>query len=255
MLLLIALAIVACGSATSANGDSAGGQFTEADDACVEFYTAAAASVEEEPLYMRRFADRISELGYVDAGSILSDLADQWDVGVWDGEHDEVWQSGIWAQAGSLLGAAGAIRCTDLAEWWGIDGYEGEPKQAEMQQRQEGIWDEIGLRDYFLLIAGRGDSGEDLTQVHVKVEDGEVTSVSEVDPGPLDSDALPKSVDEVYAMMDDQDVIQATYDLVWSVPRSLELADGHWYFVKLDTETFPEPIVQLDTPDSGMEGG
>lgn len=204
---------------------------------------------------MRRFADRITELGYADAGSILSDLADQWDVGVWDGDHDEVWQSGIWAQAGSLLGLAGAVRCTDLAEWWGIDGYEGEPEPAEMQQRQAGIWDEIGLHDYFLLIAGRADGGEDLTQVHVKVEDGEVTSVSEVDPGPFDVDALPRSVDDVYAMMDERDVVQATYDLVWSVPRSVELADGHWYFVKLDTESFPEPIVEYDTSDSGMEGG
>lgn len=255
MFLLLALATVACGTTTSTNGGSGRGQFTDADEACVEFYRAAASSLEEEPVYMRRFADRITELGYTDAGSILSSLADQWEVGVWEGEHDEVWQSAIWAEAGSLLGSAGAVRCADLAEWWGIDGYEGEPEPAEMQQRQAGIWDDIGLENYFLLVAGSEEGREGLTQVHVKVEGGEVTSVSEADPGLLSADDLPRSVDDVYALMEDQNVVQATYDLVWSVPRSVALADGQWLFVQLDTEIFPEPIVELDTPDSGIEGG
>lgn len=127
--------------------------------------------------------------------------------------------------------------------------------RPKCSNEQAGIWDDIELDDYFLLVAGGEDGKEGLTQIHLKVEDGEVASVSEIDPGPLNVDDLPRSVDDVYAMMEDQDVVQVTYDLVWSVPRSVELVDGHWLFVKLDTEKFPEPIVELDTPDSELGDG
>jgi hypothetical protein len=255
-LLLVGLAIVACGSATPAADDYSGPrQFTAADEACVDFYRAAQDSVEEEPVYMRRFAERISELGYTDAGEILTGLADEWDVGIWNEANPELRMSAQWAEAGALLGSAGAIRCTDLAEWWGIEGYEGEPDPTEMMERQESIWHDLGPSDYFLLIAGQLEGQEDLTQVHVRIEDGEVTSVIEVDSGPMDVGDLPRSVDELYSIMQDEEFSHATYDLVWSVPRSVGLADGRRLFLRLDTDTFPEPIIELDTPETEHESG
>lgn len=86
---------------------------------------------------------------------ILDDLASQWEVGIWEGDQDEVWQSGIWAEAGRLLGEQGAIRCQDLAEWWGIDGYDGEPEPSEMLQRQAQIWRSARPAEYYVLFVGR----------------------------------------------------------------------------------------------------
>lgn len=52
-------------------------------------------------------------------------------------------------------GEAGKLRCTDLAEWWGIDGYEDEPDPFEMLTRQKRIWEENGLDNYYLLVAAK----------------------------------------------------------------------------------------------------
>jgi len=130
----------ACGSAAASNLDVEPATFTEAGKACVDFYRSAQESVEEEAVYMREFADRMANLDHDDAAVVLSDLADQWEVGTWEAGQDEVRQSAQWAEAGELLGAAGAVRCADLAEWWGIDGYVGEPNSEEMLERQASIW-------------------------------------------------------------------------------------------------------------------
>lgn len=246
---IIGALLAACGSIGGSDPDVVPVEFTEVDEACVDFYRSAQESVEEEPVYMRAFADRIADLGHDAPAAVLSDLADQWEVGVWEPGEDEVWQSAQWAQAGELLAAAGAVRCADLAEWWGIDGYEGELDPQVMLERQASIWASIDVDSYFLLVAG-GAEGEDLTQIHVQVQAGEVSSVSEIESGSADVDGLPHSVDEVYSILMEEETIGITYDLVWSVPRTVQLSNGDRLIVVIDIEKFPEPI-----PTFGEEMG
>ena len=89
-----ALLLASCG----APAHSTSAEMTEAEVACVDFYRSVEESTEEEATYMRVLADRIAEAGHPEAAAVLSDLADQWEVGVWEGEQDEVWQSGLWAK-------------------------------------------------------------------------------------------------------------------------------------------------------------
>ncbi len=252
-LVVACILLASCGLADSSAIGVRSAVFTEADAACVDFYRSAQTSVEEEAVYMRVFADRIADLGYDDAAVVLSDLADQWEVGVWEAGQDEVWQSALWAEAGEMLGAAGAIRCVDLAEWWGIDGYNGEPNPKEMLTRQAGIWVKAGLDDYFLLVA-MGVEGGNLTQIHVKVEDGQPTSVSEVASGSIDVKDLPLSVDEVYSMLLNRNASHIEYNLVLSAPRLMHMADGREIIVVVDTEHFPEPIQEYDVPEGEQLG-
>ena len=110
---------------------------TEAGQACVDFYRAHQESNLDQPIYIRSFADRIEELGFHDASVVLSDLADQWEIGVWQGDEIEK-EKALWVEAGALLAAAGATHCADLSEWSGDDGYAGEPDPDEMLERQAG---------------------------------------------------------------------------------------------------------------------
>lgn len=261
MKLLVLMASVALGTLLSACGSGAGSDldvepaiFTEAGEACVDFYRSAQESVEEEAVCMREFADRIAALGHDDAAVVLSDLADQWEVGTWEAGQDEVWQSALWAEAGELLGAAGAVRCADLAEWWGIHGYEGEPNPEEMLQRQASIWVANDLDDYYLLVAA-GHDGGDLTQAHIRIQGGEVTSVSEIDPGSVAVDELPHSVDQIYSILLDGNAADVRYDLVWSAPRTLQMTDRTHLIVVVDDVQFPKRIVEFDVPDyEGVSG-
>ncbi len=268
LLFLVAVGLAAaCGETRAVSTTSAGAApipdilldpvtFIEADEACVDFYRSAAASVEEEQLYMRRLADRITDLGHVEAAAVLDDLAGQWEVGVWEGEEDEVWQSGLWAQAGRLLAEQGAIRCADLAEWWGIDGYEGEPDPEELVRRQAQIWRSSRPADYYLLVVA-GHSGQVPTQVQVHVVGRDVVESTVVVDGALAADDLPLSVEELYSDLLDS-IDQETgryevqrYDLANSVPAATQMHD---LFIRLfvDPERFPPPVeVHMDTEEGG----
>lgn len=225
-------------------------ELSEAGDACVEFHRSAAASVEEEQLHMRRLADRIADLGHADAAVILDDLAQQWEVGVWEGEQDEVWQSGLWAQAGRLLADAGAIRCTDLAEWWGIDGYEGEPDDDELLRRQAQIWRSSRPSEYYLLVVG-GRIGEEPTQVHAHVIGSEVVGSAVAMQGPLGSGELPLSVEQLYSWLFSEEHRVGRYDLAHSVPAVVQIDDVVLQ-VLFDADNFPSPIeVYLDVEQAG----
>jgi hypothetical protein len=229
-------------------------EFTEADEACVDFYRSVQESVEEEAVYMREFANRISELGHDEAAVILSDLAGQWEVGTWEAGQDEAWQSALWADAGALLGSAGAVRCTDLAEWWGIDGYEGEPDPEEMLERQASIWSAIGVDDYYLLVARRGETS-DLTQAHVQIKSGEPAAISEIDSGSYALDDLPETVDEAYSMLLNGDASSPSYDLVWSAPRTMQMKDGSTIVLIVDAEQYPEPLEELGELEGEAHSG
>jgi hypothetical protein len=224
-------------------------QFNEADDACVDFYRSAAESREAEHRFIRRLADRVDSLGHNDAAVILDDLADQWDVGVWEGDQDEVWQSGLWAHAGRLLADGGAVRCADLAEWWGIDGYEGEPDPGEMLHRQARIWESGRPDEYYLLVAANRPSSLP-TQVYARIVGDQVEELRLVESGSVAVDAMPLSVEEVYRRLLDAEHQVDRYDLVVSAPAVFELG-GTRFVVVVDLDRFPTLIDTDATEDAG----
>jgi hypothetical protein len=225
-------------------------ELSEAGDACVEFHRSAAASVEEERRYMRRLADRIADLGHQEAAVILDDLARRWETGVWEGEQDEVWQSGLWAEAGRLLAGAGAIRSADLAQWWGIDGYEGEPDDDELLRRQAEIWRSSRPSEYYLLVVG-GRIGEEPTQVHAHIVGSEVVGSAVAVQGPLGSGELPLSVEQLYSRLLSEEARVERYDLADSFPAVVQVGDVVLQ-VLFDSDDFPPPIeVYLDAEETG----
>jgi len=225
-------------------------ELAEAGDACVEFHRSAAASVEEEQLYMRRLADRIADLGHSEAAVILDDLANQWKSGTWEGEQDEVWQSGLWAEAGRLLSAEGAIRCADLAEWWGIDGYEGQPGPNELLRRQAQIWRSSRPSEYYVLVVG-GRLGEPPTQVHAHVVGSEVVGSAVAEQGLLGSGELPLSVEQLYSWLLDEEHRVDRYDLANAAPAVMQVGDV-FLQVFVDPDDFPPAVeVQLDVEETG----
>ncbi len=221
----------------------------------MDFYRSVEESTEEEATYMRVLADRIAEAGHTDAAAVLSDLADQWEVGVWEGEQDEVWQSGLWAEAGQLLGEAGELRCTDLAEWWGVDGYDGEPDPIEMLNRQASIWRDNGLDMYYLLVAGKTDSDERFTQILVKITNGEVDDVIEVETTSLDPSSLPKTIDAYYELIFDLNARVGSFNLLHAYPERAWVSDGTEYLVTLDLSDYPDALEYFDTLQGGEEKG
>jgi hypothetical protein len=214
---------------------------TEAGSACVDFYRAAKESNLEEPIYIRSFADRIEELGLHDAAVVLSDLADQWEVGVWQGDEIET-ERAQWVEAGALLAADGATHCADLGEWKGDDEYAGEPDPDQMLERQAGIWLGNGLADYHLLVAGGSLPTENLTQIQVRVEGGRPTDISEVVVGNAEVADLPKTVEEVYRLLLDQHPDVTSYDLVLAVPRVVVMPNDTVLYVEVDTNQHPAPL-------------
>jgi hypothetical protein len=214
---------------------------TEVGQACVDFYKAAQESNLEEPIYVRSFADRIEELGLHDAAVVLSDLSDQWEIGVWQGDEIEK-EKAQWVEAGALLADVGATHCADLAEWKGDDGYAGEPDPDGMLERQAGIWLGNGLTDYYLLVAGGSLPTENLTQVQVLVEGGRPTDISEVVAGNSDVADLPKTVGELYRMLLDRRPDVTSYDLVLAVPRVVVFPDETILYVEVDPYQHPAPL-------------
>jgi hypothetical protein len=216
-------------------------EMTEAGQACVDFYRAHQESNLEEPIYIRSFADRIEELGLHDAAVVLFDLADQWEIGVWQGDEIEKEQA-QWVEAGALLAADGATHCADLAEWSGDDGYAGEPDPDEMLERQAGIWVGNGLTNYYLLVAGGSLPTENLTQIQVLVEEGRPEDISEVAVGNGNVADLPKTVEEIYRVLFDQRPDVTSYDLVLAVPRVVVFPDETTLYVEVDHNQQPAPL-------------
>ena len=237
------------------NPDATSVVMTEAEAACVDFYRSAATPTIEEATYMRVLADRIAESGHLAAAVVLADLADQWEVGVWEGEQDEVWQSGLWATAGRLLGDAGELRCADLAESWGIDGYEGEPDPFEMLNRQRLIWDANGLSSYYLLAAGRTKNEERFTQIQVKVTDGQIDEIRAVEITSLQPSDLPQTIDAYDDRILALDVEAGFFNLVHAYPRRALVSDGTEYVVRLDITGYPNALEYFDTVGGVGEKG
>ncbi len=220
---------------------------TDAEAACVSFYRSAEESTEDEATYMRVLADQIAAAGHKEAGLVLSDLADQWEAGTWEG--DEITQLAQWAEAGALLAGAGELRCTDLAEWWRIDGYEGQPDPIELLNRQKRIWDENGLDGYYLLVAAKTPNDERFTQRQVKVVDGQVDQVREVEIASLQPSSLPRTIDEYYDLVFDQQARAEFFSLVHAYPRRALTPDGIEYVVRLDTSDYPDALEYVDIPE------
>ena len=82
-----------------------------------------------------------------------------------------------------------------------------------MLERQASFWVANDLDNHYLLVAA-GVEGGDLTQAHIRIEGGEVTSVSEIDPGSVTVDKLPHSVDLLYSILLDGNTADVRYDLV-----------------------------------------
>jgi len=240
-LLALGVLVAACVAPDALGLDVEPVEMTDAGQACVDFYRAARDSNLDEPIYIRSFADRIEELGLHDAAVVLSDLADQWEVGVWRGDEIEK-EKAQWVQAGALLAADGAIHCADLAEWKGDDGYAGEPDPYEMLERQAGIWVGSGLTDYYLLVAGGSLPTENLTQIQVLVEEGRPEDISEVVVGNADVADLPKTVEEIYRVLLDQRPDVTSYDLVLGVPRVVVFPDETTLYVEVDPNQHPAPL-------------
>jgi hypothetical protein len=215
--------------------------------ACVDFYRSMQESVEEEPLYYARLADRIEQLGHADAAAILQDLAAQWEVGYWEpepGEEDpELAMSAQLAEAGTLLGSEGHIRCADLSEAWGVEGYRGEPSDREISERQRQIWTANGVKTYRLLIVVVDGGGGPVFQYHVDVVDGQTERVFDaqteepIDAGNLD---VPLTVDEIYAEMSSGGRLATRYDLVYGGPTYVGQL-----LIEFDLKDFPQPMEVL----------
>jgi hypothetical protein len=233
--------IAACGTPDALGLDVEPVEMTDAGQACVDFYRAAEESNLEEPIYIRSFADRIEELGLHDAAFVLSDLADQWEIGVWQGDEIEE-EKAQWVEAGALLADAGATHCADLAEWKGDDGYAGEPEPSEMLERQAGIWVGNGITNYHLLVAGGSLPTEHLTQIQVLVEEGRSEDISEVVAGNSDIADLPKTVEELYRVILDRRADVTSYDLVLAVPRVVVFPDETVLYVEVDPNQQPAPL-------------
>jgi hypothetical protein len=233
--------IAACGTPDALGPDVEPVEITAAGQACVDFYRAAQESNLDEPIYIRSFADRIEELGLRDAAVVLSDLADQWEIGVWQGDEIEK-EKAQWVEAGALLADAGATRCADLAEWKGDDGYAGEPDPDEMLERQAGVWLGNGLTDYYLLVAGGSLPTENLTQIQVLVEGGRPKDISEVVVGNADLADLPKTVEEIYRVLLDQRPNVTSYDLVLAVPRVVVFPDETILYIEVNPNQPPTPL-------------
>ncbi len=240
-LMSVVLLLVSCGEPVGTSSV----EMTDAEAACVSFYRSAEESTEEESTYMRVLADQIAAAGHTEAGVVLSGLADQWEVGTWEG--DEVTQLAQWAEAGALLAAAGELRCTDLAEWWRIDGYEGQPDPIELLNRQKRIWDQNGLGSYYLLVAARTPSDERFTQLQVKVVDGQVDQVREVEVTSLQPSSLPDTIDEYYDLIFDHQARAEFFSLVHAYPGRASTPDGIEYVVRLDTSDYPDALEYFDS--------
>ena len=240
--------IAACGTPDAVGLDVEPVEMTEAGQACVDFYRAAQGSNLEEPIYIRTFADRIEELGLHDAAVVLSDLADQWEIGVWQGDEIEA-EKAQWVKAGALLADAGATHCADLAEWKGDDGYEGEPDPGEMLERQAGIWVGNGLANYHLLVAGGSLPMEHLTQIQVLVEEGKPEDISEVVTGDSNVTDLPKTVEELYRVLLDRRPDVTSYDLVLAVPRVVVFSDETILYIEVDPNHQPAPLTGTTAAD------
>ena len=241
--LVIAAAMLLASCGEPAESSSVG--MTDAEVACVSFYRSVEESTEEEPTYMRAFADQIVAAGHREAGLVLSDLAGQWEAGTWEG--DEVTQLAQWAEVGALLASAGELRCTDLAEWWRIDGYPGQPDPIEILNRQERIWDENNLDSYYLLVAAKTQREERFTQLLMKVVDGQVDQIREVEITTLQPSLLPKTIDEYYTLILDHEAQADSFNLVYAYPRRAVAPDGIEYVVRLDTSSYPDAIEYFDS--------
>lgn len=216
---------------------------SEAEQACVDFYQSVEKSFEEESLYFPVLAQRIREAGHEDAAAILDEVAEEFRVGYWEGPVDfELVVSAQMAQAGRLLLAGGELRCAALGEFWGIDGYEGEPTPREMLSWQRQIWEANAVPDYKLLVT-KLPVGEGGRQYHVEVVAGQVRGVWDAESGDRvdlsQVDDLPLTVDEIYQRLEPDR--ETTYDLVHAVPQRVDTL-----FIRFDREEFPEPLHRLE---------
>jgi len=210
----------------------------QANLACVDYYRHWQNSYAEEYYYYAAFGERLDGLGFTGAAADYRVLAGVAAGEPFEGEEPEL--AAIMADAGALLGDAGATRCTDLAEIWGILEYEGRPKAVDLFERQRSIWDGLGLSDYRLrVIIDRGDTER---QCHVDVVGGEVAAIAdaltgaEVAEPPL---GLPFTVDGIYATISADDVF--SYDFVWSIPGRFFVGD-YTVGLMLDPVEFPPPV-------------
>lgn len=224
-------------------------EMSSEDRACVDFFYSSSTSIEEEPAYFARLAKRIGELGHEQAGMILDDMAHQWEIGHWEpgpgDEQPEEMISGQMAEAGGLLASEGHIRCADLAEFWGIDGYRGQPTDRDLFDRQREIWTANGVANYRLLLKVPSGSVNP-TQYHVEVVDGQPRQVVDALTGEqmtsVPSD-IPLNVDQIYDLMRDSKSLSSKYDLVYSVPKIASRIS-----VSFDPYVFPEPQEQFEEP-------
>jgi hypothetical protein len=210
----------------------------QANLACVDYYRHWQNSYAEESYYYAAFAERLDGLGFTEAAADYQVLAGVAAGEPFEGAEPEL--AAIMADAGAWLGDAGATRCVDLAEIWGILGYDGRTEAVDLFERQRSIWDGLGVSDYRLRITiGRGNTER---QCHVDVVDGEVTAIAdaltgaEVAEPPL---GLPFTVDGIYATISADDVF--SYDFVWSIPGRFFVGD-YSVGLTLDPAEFPPPV-------------
>ena len=235
-LAIAAVLVAACGQEVVEIPFASAADITAEEEACLDFYRSIYASTEEEPVYYRRLAEEIGALGHPEAAAALVDVAEVWE-GEGSGEETEESISAQLAEAGGVLADDGNIRCADLAEAWGIDGYDGEPDPQAIFERQRSIWLANGVDDYFLLVGQLTE--DDLVQHFVQVIDGVVDRVFDEagDEERIENLDVPLTVTDLYGYMDRNEVYATRYDLVNAVPT--RFGD---FIVDFDLGALPSPI-------------
>jgi hypothetical protein len=213
----------------------------QANLACVDYYRHVADHYAEDSYYWSAFAGRLADLGFTQPSDDYQTLAGVAAGEPFEGAEPEM--AALIADAGASLGEAGAVRCFDLAEGWGIEEYPGKPSAGEVFQRQRSIWEKLRMADYKLLVSI--SDGVALQQCDVDVVDGRVSTIADATSGdkvtrpPFD---LPFTVDDVYASIGPGDV--SSYDFVWSIPRRVVLGEVT-LVLAIDPVRFPSPRESL----------
>ena len=69
--------------------------------------------------------------------------------------------------------------------------------------------------------------------------------------GSVDADEVPTSVEAIYRTLLDHENQVIRYDLVHAAPVSIQLTDGSYLVVKLDTEQYPPPLERTEEAETG----
>ena len=81
----------------------------------------------------------------------------------------------------------------------------------------------------------------------IRVADGRADVAREVETTSLHPSSLPKTIDDYYALIIDQQAGAEAFNLVHAYPLRAVTPEGIEYLVRLDTSDYPDVIEYFDT--------